>query len=400
MNGDITPPRRSPEQQAATRETPEPPRSAVSPDMPPSPSLSLSKPPKRRRLRPLYWVLIGLAVLLLIVPAGTYGWYQWSLQSICNDGKARLAVMSEVTIEPGMTPEQIGDLLEERGFIRSALSFVAYTRLAGVHGSLQSGKYQSNGCESVSEWVKQMTGGNTEQLKITFYPGATLRDPTDTPDSKRTDVYTMLRRAGFSESEIDAALAKNYSHPLFAGKPAGTSLEGYIYGETYQFAPGATVEEILTHTFDIYYQQLQQHNIVERAKKRGLTLYQAITLASIIEREVHSATDQKQVAQVFYKRLADNMTLGSDVTFIYAAEQQNKTPTVDFASPYNTRLHTGLPPGPIATPGITALEAVADPAKGDYVYFIAGDDGKTYFAYTAAEHQENIDKHCQKLCFE
>jgi UPF0755 protein len=106
----------------------------------------------------------------------------------------------------------------------------------------------------------------------------------------------------------------------------------------------------------------------------------------------------RKVAQVFYTRLEQNMQLGSDVTFIYAANQANETPRVNFPSPYNTRINSGLPPGPIATPGIDALRAVADPASTEYVYFLAGEDGKTYFAYTEEEHNNNIVNHCGDLC--
>lgn len=397
MNGDITPSRRPDTQLPRVSAQPSLPP-PVSPDQLSKASQTGLKPPSKRRwLRPLHWIIIGIAAFLIALFGGAYAWYQWSLQPAAG-GRTMLAVMTDVTIEPGMTPEQIGNLLEEKSLIRSALSFVIYTRLIDVQGKLQSGSYQLTPESSVSQIVDTLTGGKTRQLTITFYPGATLRDPTNTPDKQRTDVVTMLKRAGFADEEINTALTKNYDHPLFAGKPAGTTLEGYIYGETYQFTPGVTVEEVLTHTFDVYYQKLTENDIIAGAKRQGFTLYQAITLASIVEGEVHGVADQRQVAQVFYLRLAKDMPLGSDATFVYAANQQNKPPTVDFDSPYNTRIHGGLPPGPVNTPGITALEAVANPASGDYLYFVSGDDGKNYFSRTADEHQRNIDNYCKKLC--
>lgn len=349
----------------------------------------------RRALAWWHWVLIGLAALLIAL-AGAYAWYQQTLLPVNAADTSKVAV----EIKQGMLPEQIAGALADKRVVRSASSFLLYTRLAGVQHRLQVGSYELSPSMSTPDIADILAKGKSSQMVITFYPGATLYDPTDTPDAKRTDVYTMLRRAGFGDAEVRAALAKQYTHPLFAGKPAGTSLEGYVYGETYHFAQGSSIEAILTHTFDTYYRKLQEHTIVSKAKAHGLNLYQAITLASIIEREVHGAADQRQVAQIFYSRLAMGISLGSDVTFIYAAEQQNKQPTVDFPSPYNTRIHGGLPPGPIATPGLTALEAVGNPAKGDYLYFIAGDDGKTYFARDEAGHQTNIERHCQKLCYE
>lgn len=357
-----------------------------------SSELSL-KPPRRKRFM---WVIVGCLTVLLLLLAVPYVWYQLSLQPVNSNDQSK----DTVTIKEGMTPGMIGDELTAKNLIHNSLAFTIYTRLAGVQNKLQVGTYELSPNMSLVAIVDALVSGKTAVLTITFYPGATLRDPTDIPDSRRTDVFTMLVRAGFSEAEINEALAANYDHPLFAGKPKGTTLEGYVYGETYTFAKGTSAKDVLRHTFDVYYQQLTEHDIISRAKKQGLNLYQTIILGSIIEREVSGAADQRQVAQVFYTRLAKKMSLGSDVTFIYAAQQQNKTPSVDFDSPYNTRIHTGLPPGPIAAPGITALEAVANPAKGDYLYFLAGDDGKTYFAHTDSEHEKNIKLHCQKLCYE
>lgn len=399
MNGDIRPTRPRPT---------ELPRSVVDAALPPVATKASRRaagdrphgltdslrPP--RRFRRLGWAAAIIVALIVLVGAGAYGWYQFMLSPIDTDDSTKVTV----TIESGMTPDIIAGELTEGGLIRSKAAFLLYTRVTEVQDKLQVGSYQLTKAMALPAIVDILAGGKSDQLTLTFYPGATLHDPTSTPDDKRTDVYTMLQRAGFSDSEVTAALAKAYEHPLFVDKPTGTSLEGYVYGETYQFAPGVSAEAILEHTFDVYYRQLEEHSIAAGAKRQGLTLYQAITLASIIEREVHSAEDQRQVAGVFYNRLKRNMPLGSDVTFIYAAEQQNKTPTVDFDSPYNTRIHKGLPPGPIATPGLTALQAVANPAANDYLYFIAGDDGKTYFAHTEEEHQENIEKHCQKLCYE
>jgi UPF0755 protein len=111
-----------------------------------------------------------------------------------------------------------------------------------------------------------------------------------------------------------------------------------------------------------------------------------------------ASEDQKQVAQVFYTRLEQNMPLGSDVTAYYGADQMGAERTVAVDTPYNTRIHSGLTPGPIAVPSIGALAAVASPAPGDYIYFLSGDDDVTYFAHTEEEHQANIRNHCTVKC--
>lgn len=289
-------------------------------------------------------------------------------------------------------------MLEEKKIIRSKLAFDIYTRLSGERNKLQAGTYRLSPSESLREVVSHLVSGNVDEFTLTFYPGATLTDPTDTPDNKKTDVQTVLRQAGYGDAEITAAFKKQYDHPLLAGKPASADLEGYVYGETYNFDSNASVEQILERTFDEYYAVIKKNGLVAAFKKQGLTLYQGITLASIIQREVPDPTDQKQVAQIFLKRLRDDMPLGSDITAYYGADMIGARRAVAVDTPYNTRIHKGLPPGPIATPGVTALAAVAHPASGDYVYFLSGDDDVTYFARTSEEHETNIRNHCQIKC--
>ena len=142
---------------------------------------------------------------------------------------------------------------------------------------------------------------------------------------------------------------------------------------------------------------MEKNNLKEGFKKQGLTLYKGITLASIVQREV-LAPDQPQVAQVFYSRLKQGMNLGSDVTYHYAADKQGVARDFNLESPYNTRKYKGLPPGPISAPGLSALRATANPALGDYLFFVSGDDEKTYFARTNAEHDKNVSQYCHTKC--
>jgi UPF0755 protein len=292
-----------------------------------------------------------------------------------------------VTINTGSKPSAIGNLLQKDGIIKSSFAFMIYTRVSGTENKLQAGTYRLSPGQTTQEIVKHLVNGTVDQFSITFLPGA-----TEAMDRQ------VLINAGYSDTDVDTALAGTYSGPLFAGKPTGSDLEGYIYGETYDFNSGATVQDILQRTFDQFETVVTQNNLVAGFAKQGLTLYQGITLASIIQREVSNASDQKQVAQVFYLRLAMNIPLGSDVTYIYGASLLGvaATPTLD--SPYNTRINDGLPPGPIATPGLTALQATANPASGSYLYFLSGDDGKTYFATTEAQHEANIANYCKVKC--
>lgn len=346
-------------------------------------ALPMLDPPKKRRKKPIKWVAVIVLAVLIMAVASVLIFYNISLRA--KGGSLQQLV--KISIQPGTRPSQIGQLLQDNGVIKSALVFDMYTRLSGTQDKLQAGSYRLSPAETVPQIVDHLVKGTVDQFSITFLPGATLQQDRQ-----------VLLDAGFSASNVDAALSASYDTPLFASKPAGTDLEGYIYGETYNFNSGATVQDVLQRTFDQFESVVAANNLVDAFSSHGLSLYQGITLASIIQREVHSPIDQKQVAQIFYKRLAMGMPLGSDVTYIYAANKEGVTPTPSLDSPYNTRINVGLPPGPIASPGLTALQAVASPASGEYLFFLSGDDGKTYYATTDAEHQANIVAHCQQKC--
>lgn len=349
---------------------------------------------KKTKKKWLKWFIMVFLLVILAGCAGAYFWYQQQLTALNpND-----STIHNIEIKEGSTATQTAKLLKDSGLIRSELAFDIYTRVSSTRNKLRAGTCKILPSESVEMIVKKLTAGCVDFKSILFYPGATLTDYSYRPTKQ--DVTSVLLRAGYKADEIQRALNKTYAGPLFADKPASADLEGYVYGETYYVDTNATVEQVLQRTFDEMYDQINKNDLIPAFKKRGLNLYEAITLASIIQREVSGEADMKQVAQVFLKRLAENTSLGSDVTFIYAAHKQGVLPTTTIDSPYNTRIHYGLPPGPIASPGIAALKAVADPADGDYVFFLAGDDGKTYFAYTQAEHEQNIADHCQKLCSE
>lgn len=412
MNGDIKPPRRPQDPtQVTDQQFTEPGVQAVQQPQPAlelptpvgseiEPSVNAAQQPKSRKRRIILWSLLGTSLLLLLVAAASVLWYFQALRPVDAQATERV----RVSVAEQSRAREIGQLLYDKRLIRSTLAFDIYTRLSGTRNDLKAGSYNLSQAESMPDVIKHLVSGQADTVTLTFYPGATLRDATDTPEEKKTDVTTVLLRAGYTQAEIDAALAKQYDHPLFEGRPAEAGLEGYVYGETYNFSSDATVEEILTHTFDVFYQKIQGQDIIEPLKQRGLSLYQGVILASIVQREVSSSNpnqasaDQRQVAQVFYSRLEMNMPLGSDVTAYYGADQVGAARSVEVDTPYNTRKYTGLTPGPIAVPGVGALAAVANPAQGDYLYFLSGDDHVTYFARTDAEHQANIRNHCHVKC--
>jgi UPF0755 protein len=363
---------------------------APQPIQPSEPGLTPTPRWWKNRKRVIILTAVSLVVLILVVAGTIAGWYTQAIRPLGKDTNQYIAV----DVEKGMTPTAIGQLLQQKKVIRSATAFIWYTRLTHTGDQLQYGDYRLSPSESVATIVKHLTSGDVDTLKITFLPGATLADDK-----------AALIDAGYSQTEVDTAFAATYTGLVFQDKPVSASLEGYIYGETYFFNNGTSVSDILKTTFDTYSQVVKDNDLIALYKAQGLNLYQGITLASIVEREMGATgdentptSDQKQVAQVFYLRLSQGIPLGSDVTYQYAAKLMGVTPSPSLDSPYNTRLYAGLPPGPIATPSKSALLATADPASGTYLYFLSGDDGKTYFATTNAQHEANIAAHCQVKC--
>jgi UPF0755 protein len=343
-----------------------------------------TKMPNRRGWKK--WLFTGLIVLVvaaIIVVVSAFAWYQAQLAPVSTDTAKRVKVI----IPSGTSPSKIGDLLVSAGVIRSHLAFSIYTKLSGTENTLKAGAYSLQPSLSTQAIVEHLVEGKQDTYRITFLPGDTLANDRQ-----------ALIASGFNAVDVDAALNKSYDRPLFDTKPAGTDLEGYLYGETIEFDMSASVETILNRFFDEYQAVITDNNLVAGFQRQGLTLYEGITLASIVQRETSNPDSQAQVARIFLNRMAAGMTLGSDVTYQYAAKKLGVAPDPKLDSPYNTRIHAGLPPGPIATPGKSALLSVANPANNDYLFFLAGDDNVMHYAKTDAEHQQNIIKYCQQKC--
>ncbi len=342
---------------------------------------------------------IVIAVLVTTVVSGLL-WYQVQLSPRDSSYKGKV----RVSIEKGMTAGDVGRLLERNQVIRSALALSLYMRTSGMSSEFRAGVYSISPASSAPEIVRYLIESRADEMSVTFFPGATLRGLSSKKESERTDVSIALARVGFKESEIERALKADYSSPIFAGRPVGAGLEGYVYGETYFVDASATPEDVIRRSLEEFSKVVKKHDLEAKFAQRGLSLFEGITLASIVQRESIGCKgqsvceDQRLIAGVFFNRLAIDMPLGSDVTYHFAADMKGVDRDHRLNSPYNTRIHKGLPPGPIAVPGLSALNAVADPLSTDYMYFLSGDDDITYFGVTNAEHEANIRNHCQKKC--
>ena len=344
-----------------------------------------TKKPKKHRFKWAVPVVAGL--LLALMATGGYVW--WSLQPRGGDG-----VDQRITIASGESLQSIAQNLKQHKLIRSALTFELYTRAVQAYPNIKAGGFVLSSKQSVPEILHKITSDEKGVYMVTIAPGLTLEELAD------PSIKNSLAAQGFTDQEIQAAYRASYKSPLLRDKPAGASLEGYIFPETYRMDSHQTLQDVFERTFDELYGRLQRDKLIESYAAEGLNLHQAITLASIVQMEVTDKADQKQVAQVFLRKKKIGMMLGSDVTAYYGAEVAGLERSVFTDTPYNTRLRTGLPPGPISNVSRSSLQAVANPATTNYLYFVAGDDGITYFSKTLKEHEALTEAHCKELCKE
>ena len=310
-------------------------------------------------------------------------WYVVNLRPALVEGSP-----TKIIIEKGASESAIAKLLKEKNLIRNELAFKTYVKNSKYSGLLKSGTYELDGNLSTQEIVEMLGGGKESNVLFTIIPGLRL-----------DQIKNRFIKAGYTEAEVSSAFdpAQYAQHPALVSKPKAASLEGYLYPESFKITATTPAKDILRQSLDETAKRLTVNRIAAYSAN-GLTAYQAITLASMIEKEVVISEDKRVVAQIFLKRLRDGISLGSDVTYIYAAAVFGGIESPNLDSPYNTRKYEGLPPGPIANVSESSLDAVAYPADTDYLFFISGDDGKTYYGRTLADHENNIRNYCQKLC--
>lgn len=323
----------------------------------------------------LGWVAAVAIVSLLAIVLFVRQSYVHNLKPVSESQTSQL-----VTIESGSTARDIAVTLKEANLIRATWAFEWYVRTHNVRDKLQAGSYYLLPSQSVSEIVDILTTGHIATDLVTVLPG------------KRIDqIKAAMVNAGFDPTEVEAAFNPDLykDHPALVDKPAGASLEGYLYPESFQKDRNTKPETIVRASLDQMNMYLTAE-IKAGITKQGLTVYQGIILASVVEKEVGNADDRPIVGQVFLSRLKQNIALESDATTSYGAILDGKVPSHDYDSPYNTYKHPGLMPSPISNVSVSSLKAVAFPASTDYLYFVAGHDCKTRFSKTLQEHEAKI----------
>ena len=288
-----------------------------------------------------------------------------------------------VDIPAGIGPATIGQRLVDAGVIRDAWTFRAAVLLSGRARELKAGEYRFDVPLDALSVVDKVARGDVYKRLLTFREGLTMAEMAAVFEQKG-----FGKAAAFVKAASSAALVADLD-------PAATDLEGYLFPETYALprdTPPADVVAQMVASF----RKAFDRDLQAAASAAGLTVRQAVTLASLVEKETGAPDERPLVAAVYRNRMARRMGMQADPTVIYALQKAGQydgnlsREDLKFDSPYNTYRYAGLPPGPIASPGRASLEAAVGPAPVDYLYFVSKNDGTHVFASTLAEHNRNV----------
>lgn len=315
-----------------------------------------------------YLALVLLAVGLILAV------YFWLLAPISRAGTPQL-----FTVQSAESITSIARRLEEQHLIRSVWAFKAYLKISGKV-VVQPGAYEISTKDSLIEIADLIASGDTTNVTLTIPEGYTL-----------AQIAEQIGQKNVANADEFTNIANDFpaDYEFLKARPTGKkSLEGFLFPDTYRLIKGDPTLSIrqMLDNFNSKYNIDIKPNLGDR------NLYEVITVASLVEREVKTSADMALVAGVIYNRLKLGMRLDIDATVRYVINNWKDPLTRDdlsVDSPYNTRRYAGLPPGPICNPGLVAILATMQPADHDYYYYLTDYEGITHYAKTLAEHNQN-----------
>ncbi|NQU77689.1 endolytic transglycosylase MltG [Candidatus Falkowbacteria bacterium] len=307
--------------------------------------------------------------------------------------KSSLSSESEIfVIESGQGVKQIGSNLKQADFISSQFVFETYVWLRRAQSRFQAGEYELNKGLSIKELVDFFTGGNSlsKEQDIKIIEGWNAREIAESLEAQGA-----INNANDFLDKIKYYGSNTNGYDFLADKPAKFSLEGYLFPDTYRIYKDATIEDILKKMLDNFDSKLTPKTR-EDIKKSGHTIFEILTMASIIELEVPASLDRRMISDIFWKRVEAGMPLQSDATINYVTGKNEPSPSLDdlkVDSLYNTYLYPDLPPGPIGNPGVSAIEAAIYRTPNDYWFYLSKPNGETVYSKTHDEHVQNKFKY-------
>jgi UPF0755 protein len=329
----------------------------------------------------------ALGLLVAAAAAGTlvaYLLFQWLLgpaqpaSDFSRPPEARI-----VDITEGMTLRQLAAKLEQGGLIRSQWTFVLLGKLAAADRRIKVGEYEVHAGMRPSEMLSEFLSGRVVLHQVTIPEGYTI-----------IELAQVFAQRGVADPEDLIRLAHDREFIRSLAIEA-SSLEGYLFPDTYRFARRTKPKEILTEMVQGLRRVLTPE-LRQRAQEIHMSLHQVLTLASVIEKETGATEEREFISAVFHNRLKRGIPLQSDPTVIYGLESFDgnlRRRDLDSKSPYNTYRVRGLPPGPIANPGLGSIRAALYPAPTRHLYFVSRNNGTHQFSSTLAEHNQAVDKY-------
>ena len=299
------------------------------------------------------------------------------------------------TVRPGDTSGKIGEEMERRKIIGNSTIFKMLVGYYALDKDLQAGDYELSPSMTMNDIISKMHRGLVKMTRVTIPEGWRLEE-----------IAALVDRKGiFRKEDFLAAARGSFDYAFLKGRPGGASLEGYLFPDTYEIRPRHTAADYVDMML-ANFQSKFTAAMADAAARKGLTVHQAMILASIVEREAVRTEERPIIASVFLNRIRQDTPLYADPTVQYALgndpasvarwgywKEALAQTDLDISSPYNTYRNSGLPPGPIANPGIASIRAVLEPATTSYLYFVAKGDGSHAFAATKEEHDRNVARY-------
>jgi uncharacterized YceG family protein len=319
--------------------------------------------------------VVGVILAIVLV------WFLWSLfQPFHGDGSGRV----QVTIPKGSSVSEVGDLLEEKGVISDSTFFQIRVTLEGKRSDLYAGPFTLAHEMSYGSAIEALSKAPVKRVTTVTIPEG----------YSRPQAAELVEEDGVPGSYTKATVKSKYLDPAEYGGKDAKNLEGFLFPDTFELKPRAPVTDLVQLQLQDFKKKIKRVEM-KYANSKNLTIYDVVTIASMIEREAGVAKQRKLVASVIYNRLHEGMPLGIDATIRFATGNYSQPLTesqLAVDSPYNTRTNAGLPPGPINSPGLAALQAAAHPAKSGYLFYVNKPNtcGELTFAKTEAEFETAV----------
>lgn len=324
---------------------------------------------------------IFFTILLVFLALGLFAWQAvyWP---------ADRASSQEVVFEvrPGEGAREIANHLEEQGLIRYDYIFRIYVFLSGDARRLKAGPYELSPSMTVSEIVKIMARGETAKVRVTIPEGFKLTEIEELLNAK------FKRQALKPQLKTQTLAAYRDDYKFLDDAPADKTLEGFLFPDTYEFEVTSSSEELVRRMLENFDERVSSA-LREEIRRQGKTIFEIVTMASLLEKEVRELDDKKVVSGILWKRLGIGMALQVDATISYITGKKTtriSREETKIDNPYNTYYYPGLPPGPIANPGLESIEAAVYPEPSAYWFYLTTPEGETIFSRTLKEH--NIAK--------